>query len=144
MLKGMRTICAALSIAATSTAAIGCGDPVSAGSLNFQMELRFFDTTPDSGYVLLAVEATGGAAAVVSLACTGIMQTSGPSPLRDSTFVARGTTDREVSEMCTASSGEAFVEGRAVTVISALPARPPEGDALGPSNPREPHYRPMV
>ena len=118
----MRTICATLSIAATSTAAIGCGDAVSAGSINFQMELRFFDTTVDSGYVLLTVQSTGGTAAVVSLACTGILQTSGASSLRDSTFVARGPTDREVSETCTASSGEAFVEGRAVTIIPALPA----------------------
>lgn len=140
----MRTICATLSIAATSTAAVGCGDAVSAGSINFQMELRFFDTTLDSGYVLLTVEATGGSTGVVSLACTGILQTSGTSSLRDSTFVARGTTDREVSEMCTASTGEVLVEGRAVTIIPALPARPPEGDAVGHANLRKPSYRPIV
>ncbi len=140
----MRTLRATLAIAAISTAAIGCGDAVSAGSLNLQMELRFFDTTLDSGYVLLAVEATGGTGGVVSLACSGILQTSGTSQLRDSTFVARGTTDRQVSETCTASAGETFVEGRAVTVIPALPARPPEGDALEPSNSGEPNYRPMV
>ena len=124
MLKVTQTICATLSIAAISAVAIGCGDAVSSGNLNLQMELRFFDTTVDSGYVLLAAESTGGAAGVVSLVCTGIVQTSGNSPLRDSTFVARGTTDREVSEMCTASAGEFFAEGTAVTVIPAAPIPP--------------------
>ena len=120
MLKVTRTLCATLSIATASTAAIGCGDAFSSGSFNFQMELRFFDTTLDSGYVLLTAEATGGTAEVVSLACTGILQTSGTSPLRDSTFVERGTADREVSEMCTASAGGDFTEGRAVTTIPVL------------------------
>ena len=129
-----------------------------------QMELRFFDTTLDSGYVLLAAEATGGAGGVVSLVCTGIVQTSGNSPRRDSTFVARGTTDREVSETCNASAGEFFAEGTAVTVIPAVPIPPggtetgptptptatlpahtmPQGDALGPPDSGEPNYRPMV
>ena len=124
MLKLMRTTCTPLSIAAILAAAIGCGDAVSSGSLNMQMELRFFDTTLDSGYVRLDAAASGGTGGFVSLVCTGIVQTSGNSPLRDSTFVARGTTDREVSEMCTASAGEFFAEGRAVTVIPAPPIPP--------------------
>lgn len=105
-----------------SLAAIGCSDTAGSGSLAIQIELRFFETTPDSGYVRLNAVAFGGTAANIALNCTGCLPLSGTSPLKDSTFVEKGPADQVVSVMCTASVGDAFTQGGSSTLIPARPA----------------------
>ncbi len=105
-----------------SLAAIGCSDTAGSGSLAIQVELRFFETTPDSGYVRLNALAFGGTAVDIALNCTGFLPLSGTSPLKDSTFVEKGPADQVVSETCTASVGDASTQGGSSTLIPARPA----------------------
>ena len=105
-----------------SLGAIGCFDTAGSGSLAIQVELRFFETTPDSGYVRLNAVALGGIAANIALNCTGFLPLSGTSPLNDATSVEKGPADQVVSETCTASAGDASTQGGASTVIPARPA----------------------
>ncbi len=100
--------------------ASGCFGVTGGGGINMQIELFFFDTTPDSGYVRLTAAASGGTAAGVALNCTGFIQVSGTGSVRDSTFVAREAEDRVVSETCVASRDGETVEGGASTSIPAL------------------------
>ena len=125
MMRTMRGITPAVAIAVwgiVSMAAGGCSNTASSGSLSIQLELRFFETTSDSGYVRLNVVALGGTAANVALNCTGFLPLSGDSPLRDSKFVEKGPTDQVVSETCTASVGDASAQGGSSTLIPAKPA----------------------
>ena len=102
--------------------AIGCSNTAVSGSLSIQVQLRFFETTPDSGFVRLDAAALGGTAANIAVNCTGFLSVSGTSPVRDSTFVEKGPADQVVSETCTASVGDASTQGGASTVIPARPA----------------------
>ncbi len=105
-----------------SLGASGCSNSALSGSLSIQVALRFFETTPDSGYVRLDASALGGTAANIALNCTGFLPLSGTSPLKDSTFVEKGPADQVVSETCTASVGDASAQGGASTLIPAKPA----------------------
>ena len=121
----MRVLAPAVAIAAcgiVSLAAMGCSNTALSGSLSIQVALRFFETTPDSGYVRLDASAFGGTAANIALNCTGFLPLSGSSPLKDSTFVEKGLTDQVVSETCTASVGDASTQGGSSTLIPARPA----------------------
>ena len=121
----MRVLAPAVAVAACgiiSLAAIGCSDTAGSGSLAIQVQLRFIETTPDSGYVRLNAQAFGGTAASIALNCTGFMPLSGDSPLNDSTFVEKGLTDQVVSETCTASVDDASTQGSSSTLIPARPA----------------------
>ncbi len=121
----MRGFARAVAIAvcgSVSMVANGCFSTADIGSLSLQVELRFFETTSDSGYVRLNAVAFGGTAANIALNCTGFLPLSGTSPLRDSTFVEKGLTDQVVSETCTASVGDASTQGGSSTLIPAKPA----------------------
>ena len=100
----------------------GCFGVTGGGGINLQIELFFFDTTPDSGYVLLTAAASAGTAAGAALNCTGFIQASSTRSVRDSTFVERETADRVVSETCVASLNGETVEGGASVAIPALGA----------------------
>ena len=121
----MRGFARAVAIAvcgSVSMVANGCFSTADIGSLSLQVELRFFETTSDSGYVRLNAVAFGGTAANIALNCTGFLPLSGTSPLRDSTFVEKGLTDQVVSETCSASVGDASTQGGSSTLIPAKPA----------------------
>ena len=98
----------------------GCFGVTGGGGINMQIEMNFFDTTPDSGYVLLTAAASSGTVGGAALNCTGFIQASGTGSVRDSTFVERETEDRVVSETCVASLEGETVQGGASVSIPAL------------------------
>ena len=100
--------------------ASGCFGVTGGGGINLQIELFFFDTSLDSGYVLLTAAASTGTVTGAALNCTGFIQVSGTGSVRDSTFVERGTADRVVSETCVASLDGETVQGGASTSIPAV------------------------
>ena len=105
VVKTMRGFAPSVAIAAwgiVSLAANGCSDTAGSGSLAIQIELRFFETTPDSGYVRLNAVAFGGTAVDIAPNCAAFLPLSGTSPLKDSTFVEKGPADQVASETCTA------------------------------------------
>ncbi len=100
--------------------ASGCLGVTGGGGINMQIELLYFDTTTDSGYVLLTAAASSGTAVGPALNCTGFIQVSGTGSVRDSTFVGRETEERVVSETCVASRDGETLQGGASTSIPAL------------------------
>jgi hypothetical protein len=109
-----------VALGVTPLVASGCLGVTGGGGINLEIELLFFDTTPDSGYVLLTAAASVGAVAGAALNCTGFIQASGTRSVRDSTFVERETEDRVVSETCVASLNGETVQGGASIAIPAL------------------------